>query len=101
MRISDWSSDVCSSDLMIRAIRRVFLIVIGGLLVIAAILVGGGYLWMRGSLPETEGEIRIASLEAPVTVRRHADGTVRIQAAHEHDLSIGRASWRERGWQYV
>src|SRR3546814_18649462 len=71
---------------MIRAVRRVFLIVIGGLLVIAAILVGSGYLWMRGSLPETEGEVRIAALEAPVTVRRNADGMARIPAPNEHYL---------------
>src|SRR3546814_17585954 len=55
MRISDWSSDVCSSDL-------------------------------RGSLPKTAGEVRIAALEAPVTVRRKSAGMVRIQAANEHDL---------------
>src|SRR3546814_15925971 len=52
-----------------RAIRRVLVVVLGGLLILAAILLGGGYLWMRGSLPKTAGEVRIAALEAPVTVR--------------------------------
>src|SRR3546814_12100685 len=56
-----------------RAIRRVLVVVLGGLLILAAILLGGGYLWMRGSLPKTAGEVRIAALEAPVHVRRTRD----------------------------
>jgi len=84
-----------------RAIRRVLLIVIGGLPVLAAAILGGGYLWMRGSLPETEGEVRIAALEAPVTVRRNSDGMVRIQAANELDLyrALGFVHAQERLWQ--
>jgi penicillin amidase len=84
-----------------RAIRRVILIVLGGLLVITAIVGGSGYLWMRGSLPEVEGEIRIAALEAPVTVRRNSDGIVRIQAANEPDLyrALGFVHAQDRLWQ--
>jgi len=84
-----------------RAIRRVLLIVVGGLLVLALIVAGGGYLWLRGSLPRTEGEVRIAALEAPVTVRRNSDGVVRIQAANESDLyrALGFVHAQERLWQ--
>src|SRR3546814_5546181 len=84
-----------------RAIRRVLVVVLGGLLILAAILLGGGYLWMRGSLPKTAGEVRIAALEAPVTVRRNSDGMVRIQAANEHDLyrALGFVHAQERLWQ--
>jgi len=84
-----------------RAIRRVVLIVLGGLLVIAAVVLGGGYLWLRQSLPATEGEVRIASLEAPVTVRRNGDGLVRIQAANELDLyrALGFVHAQDRLWQ--
>jgi penicillin amidase len=76
------------------------LIALGGLLVLTAVL-GGGYLWMRGSLPKTEGEVRIAALEAPVTVRRNSDGMVRIQAANELDLyrALGFVHAQERLWQ--
>ena len=84
-----------------RAIRRVLLIVVGTLLVLALLVVGGAYLWMRGSLPQTEGEARIAALEAPVTVRRNDDGMVRIQAANEADLyrALGFVHAQERLWQ--
>src|SRR3546814_12228954 len=56
---------------------------------------------MRGSLPKTAGEVRIAALEAPVTVRRNSDGMVRIQAANEHDLyhALGFVHAQERLWQ--
>jgi len=83
------------------AIRRVVLIVLGGLLVIAITVAGGGYLWLRGSLPKIDGEIRIAALEEPVTVRRNSDGMVRIQAANELDLyrALGLVHAQERLWQ--
>src|SRR3546814_1029255 len=61
-----------------RAIRRVLVVVLGGLLILATILLGGGYLWMRGSLPKTAGEVRIAALEAPVT--RSEEHTSELQS---------------------
>ena len=84
-----------------RAIRRALLIVLGGLLVVAVLVIGGGYLWMRASLPKTEGDVRIAALEAPVTVRRNSDGMVRIQAANELDLyrALGFVHAQDRLWQ--
>ncbi|HMA13991.1 MAG: penicillin acylase family protein, partial [Bacteroidota bacterium] len=84
-----------------RAIRRILTIVLGGALVLAAIVLGGGYLWLRGSLPQTEGEVRIAALDAPVTIRRNADGMVRIQAANELDLyrALGFVHAQDRLWQ--
>jgi penicillin amidase len=84
-----------------RAIRRVLTIVLGGLLLLAGVVIGGGYLWMRGSLPKTAGEVRIAALEAPVSVRRNSDGMVRIQAANETDLyrALGFVHAQERLWQ--
>src|SRR3546814_9542239 len=56
---------------------------------------------MRDSLPKTAGEVRIAALEAPVTVRRNSDGMVRTQAANEHDLyrALGFVHAQERLWQ--
>src|SRR3546814_12000173 len=86
-----------------RAIRRVLVVVLGGLLILAAILLGGGYLWMRGSLPKTAGEVRISALEAPATVRRTSDGMVRIHAANEHDHSrpLVIVHVKSRRWQQV
>ncbi|MEE8144259.1 MAG: hypothetical protein V3T57_02515, partial [Kiloniellales bacterium] len=57
---------------------------LGGLLVLA---VGGGYLWLRGSIPQIEGQITVAGLEAPVEVRRDSDGLVTIRAENDHDAT--------------
>lgn len=84
-----------------RAIRRVLAIALGATLLLAAVVIGGGYFWLQGSLPQTEGEVRIAALEAPATVRRNADGMVRIQAANEQDLyrALGFVHAQDRLWQ--
>ncbi len=58
---------------------------LGGLLVLA---VGGGYLWLRGSIPQIEGQITVAGLEAPVEVRRDSDGLVTIRAENDHDATL-------------
>src|SRR3546814_20062615 len=75
-----------------RAIRRVLVVVLGGLLILAAILLGGGYLWMRGSLPKTAGEVRIAALEEPVTVRRNSDRSEARRVGKEC-VSTCRSRW--------
>jgi len=65
------------------------------------VVVAGAYFWLRTSLPRTEGEIRLASLEAPVTVSRNSDGIVRIQAQNEFDLyrALGFVHAQDRLWQ--
>ncbi len=84
-----------------KRIRRILLITCGTLLVLAAVAAGSGYLWMRGSLPQTEGEIRIAALQAPVKILRNSDGLVNIQAANELDLyrALGFVHAQDRLWQ--
>ena len=67
-----------------KRIRRILLITCGTLLVLAAVAAGSGYLWMRGSLPQTEGEIRIAALQAPVKILRNSDGLVNMQQRMEN-----------------
>ncbi len=57
-----------------------------GLVVIAGL---GGTLWLRGSLPQTSGEIRLEGLAAPVEVLRDGEGLVTLRA--EHDLDAYRA----------
>jgi penicillin amidase len=58
---------------------------LGGFLVLA---MGGGYLWLRGSIPQIEGEIIVAGLEAPVEVLRDSDGLVTIRAENDHDATL-------------
>ncbi len=50
--------------------------------------VGGGYLWLRGSIPQIEGQITVAGLEAPVEVRRDSVGLVTIRAENDHDATL-------------
>jgi len=45
----------------------------------------GGYLWLQGSLPRTEGRAALPGLGAPVEVLRDAHGVVTIRARSEAD----------------
>src|SRR3546814_20629195 len=108
MRISDWSSDVCSSDLLFLA-RRIF----GPQRAGADRLFGGD---------ERRGEaLRVRTLE--LVVHAEGDGDVDLELANGQrrveqrreagempfdlavliigDQQIGRASCRERGGRYV
>ncbi len=84
-----------------KAIRRILLYGLGGLAALAIITAGGGYLWLRSSLPQTEGDIPLAILDGPVKVSRNGDGLVRIQAETEFDLyrALGFVHAQERLWQ--
>ncbi|MEE8499075.1 MAG: penicillin acylase family protein, partial [Kiloniellales bacterium] len=74
---------------------------IAGLGLLLALVSGGAYLWLRGSLPETEGTVVIAGLEASVEVLRDADGVVTIRAGGERDaaLALGYVHAQDRLWQ--
>src|SRR3546814_12596986 len=110
MRISDWSSDVCSSDLMLAALEQHFAHatncpsgcdlaifsrwpIIGSdyfLKDAAGRKFGPALLWARIAPPAGEA-FMVATLHYPRPTSR--DQAVRRQ--------IGRASCRERVWQYV
>ncbi|MFK8330853.1 penicillin acylase family protein [Pseudomonas sp. BJa5] len=47
---------------------------------------GGGYWYVQGKLPQREGEVALASLQAPVNVRYDERGVPHIQADNETDL---------------
>ncbi len=59
------------------------------------------YLWLRGSLPQTEGTLQIAALDAPVEVLRDRDGMVTIRAESERDaaVALGYVHAQDRLWQ--
>ena len=59
------------------------------------------YLWLRGSLPQTDGSLRIAALGAPVEVLRDGDGVVTIRAQSETDaaIALGYVHAQDRLWQ--
>ncbi|HSI58743.1 MAG TPA: penicillin acylase family protein, partial [Ideonella sp.] len=62
------------------------LAVLLALLVLAA---GGAWWAARASLPQLDGEIRLAGLSAPLTIHRDALGTAVLQGADRVDLARG------------
>src|SRR3546814_21050791 len=102
MRISDWSSDVCSSDLESWAIPVSVLLVVP-LGVLGSVL----FTMMRGLSADVYfnvGIITIIGLAAKnailiveFAIEQEAEGKPPLEAT----LEIGRGSWRERGCQYV
>src|SRR3546814_20013237 len=95
MRISDWSSDVCSSDLDHRSDERCgeragrFATLRQGMSVHDGRLGGGG----AGNAEKDGGE-RVGRVVHGDNADPQRESAIRIH-------QIGRASWRERGGQYV
>ncbi len=62
-------------------------------------------LWLRGAeksaLPPLDGDLHLAGLKAPVTVRRDGHGVPHIEAASEEDLWVaqGYVTAQDRLWQ--
>src|SRR3546814_13701095 len=113
MRISDWSSDVCSSDLIVqlyigdpvasrsRPLRE--------LKAFQKILLPPGEAW-RVSFEITVAHLRFFRAERlgapehlwePGTFIVEAGASSQKLAAATIEWKIGRAAGRERGWQYV
>jgi penicillin amidase len=74
------------------------LAVLFALIVVGA---GGGYLWLRGSLPQIDGEIRVKGLAGPVTVVRDPWAIPHIEAASLLDatFALGFVHAQDRLWQ--
>src|SRR3546814_4483348 len=89
MRISDWSSDVCSSDLPMS--KRNYLL--AGVAVIVLVL---GVWWFAGSGTAPEPSLQ------PAEAGKAAPGILPVDRKQAARLGkIGRASCRERVCQYV
>src|SRR5258708_9042325 len=58
---------------------------IGGVLIAIIGVVVGGFLFLRASLPQTTGELRLAGLSAPVKIVRDRYGIPHISAQSEAD----------------
>ena len=71
------------------------------LVVLAAAVAAGGYLWLRGSLPEIDGERAAPGLAAPVEVVRDRHGIPHILARSEEDalFALGYVHAQDRLWQ--
>jgi penicillin G amidase len=81
--------------------RRVFLKAVGTIAVLAAIVVLGGYLYLRRSLPQVDGTAAVAGLSAPVDIIRDADAIPHVFAANKADalFGLGYVHAQDRLWQ--
>ena len=74
-------------------------------LVLALLLAWGGTLWlrhaMRASLPQLDGQVRVAQVAKPVIIRRDQHGVPHIAAASMDDLVVaqGYVTAQDRLWQ--
>src|SRR5208283_1491081 len=84
---------------------RILLWTAAGLLILLLLAMGVGVLWLRAvtkaALPQLDGDVHLAGLSAPVTVRRDAHGVPLIEAATQDDLFVaqGYVTAQDRLWQ--
>jgi penicillin amidase len=74
---------------------------LAGFIVILLVAVGGGWLWLRSSLPQLDGTIALAGLSAPVEVTRDRYGVPHIRAQTDRDafFALGFVHAQDRLWQ--
>jgi penicillin amidase len=104
---TDPSSNLTTGAKRSRWLRRLrrLLWIVGGLLVLLLLATGMGVLWLRSAvkaaLPVVDGDLQLAGLTAPVTVRRDAHGVPHIDAATQEDLFMaqGYVTAQDRLWQ--
>ena len=63
--------------------------IIVGLMALVVVLAGGGYLYLRTSLPQTGGRIAVAGPMAAIRIARDADGVPTITAKDDDDAAFG------------
>lgn len=80
-----------------RWLRRAVAILVG----LAFLVALGLFLWLRTSLPQTDGAIAVAGIGAPVEILRDAAGVATIHAASEADgyFGLGYAHAQDRLFQ--
>ena len=80
---------------------RWFVRVIAALVVLIAIIVGAGYLWLRGSLPQIDGRIEVAGLSGPIEIVRDRNDIPHIfaRSAIDAQFGLGFVHAQDRLWQ--
>src|SRR3954471_3875943 len=63
--------------------------VLAGFSILLLVILGGGYLYLRSSLPQVEGRVTVQGLDASVTIARDADGVPLITARNDADAAFG------------
>lgn len=72
-----------------------------GLVVLLAVGLGGGYVYVRTGLPDYEGQLTLEGLSAPVTITRDANAMPHIEAQSDLDayFAVGFVHAQDRMWQ--
>ena len=75
--------------------------ILASLVVILIVVVAGGYVWMRGSLPDLDGNVSVAGIDAAVEIVRDRHGVPHINAQSPNDAyyGLGYAHAQDRLWQ--
>ena len=84
-----------------RIFRRAFILLLVAVPGLALVLAGGGYLWLRTSLPTTKGSVRLTGPESVIDIFRDAHGVPHIRAASQRDayFALGFVHAQDRLWQ--
>lgn len=85
----------------VRPLARAVLIGVASLILLAAAGLGGGYLWLRGSLPDYSAERRVEGLARPVRIIRDERAVPHIFAETRTDayFALGYVHAQDRLWQ--
>lgn len=85
----------------VRPVARATLMGATGLAFLAAAGLAGGYLWLRGSLPDYSAERRVEGLDRPVRIVRDSRAVPHIFAETTADayFALGYAHAQDRLWQ--
>ena len=88
-----------------RRVGRLIFWILLGILLLSMLLAGGAFIWFyrlaHGSLPQLDGSVAVAGLQAPVSVVRDAHGVPHVTAASLEDLFFvqGYVTAQDRLWQ--
>ena len=75
--------------------------VLAALVVALIVVVGAGYVWLRGSLPSLDGKASVAGITAPIEIIRDRAGIPHIVAQSRNDAfyGLGYTHAQDRLWQ--
>jgi len=81
--------------------RRLFVNTLAAMLVLAVLVVIGGYLYLRLSLPQVNGTVTVAGISAPIDIIRDQDAIPHVFAASKADalFGLGYVHAQDRLWQ--
>ena len=84
-----------------RLFRRAFIVLLVAVPCLLLVLAGAGYLWLRTSLPMTEGTLRLTGPQSAIEIFRDARGVPHIRAENQLDayFALGFVHAQDRLWQ--